>query len=70
MDVGHNIVAKLSLIGGGLFEVDVIEVPSHFAYLGLFDIQTQFFLGFCQFKPEPAPGTEFFLRAEKLSHSL
>ncbi|MBA7587190.1 hypothetical protein ES708_29208 [subsurface metagenome] len=42
-----------------------IEVPSHFAYLGLFDVHAQFFLGFCQFKPEPAPGTEFFLRAGK-----
>ena len=68
VNVGHNVVAKFLFVAGGLFEIDVVEMPGHLVYLGLFYVQAELFLCHGKLKPEPAPGAEFHLCSEKFSH--
>ena len=68
VDVGHDIVPQLGLVGRGFVKIDVIEGALQLFNLLRGDRQTQFVLGFGQSEPQSTPQSDAVSVRKEGSH--
>ena len=70
VDVGHDIVSQLLLLGFGKLVVDVVNVSLHFGDLLVGNVQAQLLFSRGESNPKLSPGGKFHVRGPHIAHFL